>query len=201
MPGKKGSESNPIFFKGPEQFRDWLAKNHDTADELWIGFWKVSTGKPSITWSEAIDEELCYGWIDGIRKGIDAYSYKQRFTPRRPRSIWSRINIARVEALKKQGRMKPAGLAAYEKRDVTSVYAFEQGEGVGLAAREQAALKKNTKAWEFFMKQPPYYRKVAGWWVMSAKKEETRQRRLETLIRDSAAGRRYGPMAPTKSKR
>ncbi len=199
MPKAKGSEADPIFFKGPSEFRKWLDRNHDRAPELWIGFWKVSTGKPSITWSEAIDEELCFGWIDGIRKSIDADSYKQRFTPRRPRSIWSRINIGRVEALKKQGRMMPTGLAAFEKRDVTSAYAFEQGDGATLGPKEQAVLKKNKKAWAFFETQPPYYRKVAGWWVMSAKKEETRQRRLETLIRDSAAGRRYGSVTPKKT--
>jgi uncharacterized protein YdeI (YjbR/CyaY-like superfamily) len=199
VPSKKGSESDPIFFKGPHEFRKWLAKNHDKADELWIGYWKKSTGKPSLTWPQTVDEVLCFGWIDGIRKSIDADSFKQRVTPRRAKSIWSRVNIGRVAALKAEKRMMPAGVAAFEKRDVTSAYAFEQEDrATTLGPGEEAQFRKNRKAWEFFQAQPPYYKKVAGWRVMSAKKEETRQRRLETLIRDSAAGRRFGAMTPKK---
>lgn len=199
MPVRKGSESAPIFFKGPDEYRQWLEKNHDTAKELWIGFWKKSTGKPTLTWQECVDESLCFGWIDGVRKSIDADSYKQRLTPRRPTSIWSKVNIRRVEELTAAGRMHPAGLAAFEKRDRTKAYSFEQDrDQVGLGPEQEAEFRKNRKAWEFFQAQPPYYRRVAGWWIMSAKKDETRQRRLAVLVSDSAAGRRLGPLAPKK---
>lgn len=199
MPIKKGSESAPIFFKGPGEYRQWLEKNHDTAKELWIGFWKKSTGKPTLTWQECVDESLCFGWIDGVRKSIDSDSYKQRLTPRRPTSIWSKVNIRRVEALTATGRMHPVGLAAFEKRDRTKAYSFEQDrDQVELGPEQEARFRKNRKAWEFFQAQPPYYRRVAGWWIMSAKKDETRQRRLAVLISDSAAGRRLGPLAPKK---
>ena len=198
MANRRGSESSPVFFKGPDEFRKWLETNHAKADELWIGYWKKATGKPSLTWPQTVDEALCFGWIDGVRKSIDADSFKQRLTPRRARSIWSRINIGRVEALKADGRMHAAGLAAFEKRSVTAVYSFEQDDYAGLGPREEAIFKKNRKAWDFFQSQPPYYRKTAGWWVMSAKKEETRQRRLKTLISDSAAARRIGPLTPKK---
>jgi len=199
VPSKKGSESDPIFFKGKEDFRKWLEANHAQASELWIGYWKKSTGRPSLTWPQTVDEALCFGWIDGVRKSIDADSFKQRLTPRRARSIWSRINVGRVAVLTAGGRMHPAGVAAFEKRSVTAVYSFEQGDRAGLGPDAEAQLRKNKKAWTFFQSQPPYYRRTAGWWVMSAKKEETRQRRLATLIRDSAAGRRIGLM--TNSKR
>lgn len=199
MPVRKGSESAPRFFKGPDEYRQWLEKNHDTAKELWIGFWKKSTGKPTLTWQECVDESLCFGWIDGVRKSIDADSYKQRLTPRRPTSIWSKVNIRRVEELTAAGRMHPAGLAAFEKRDRTKAYSFEQDrDQVGLGPEQEAEFRKNRKAWEFFQAQPPYYRRVAGWWIMSAKKDETRQRRLAVLVSDSAAGRRLGPLAPKK---
>lgn len=198
MPTAKGSESNPIFFKGPGELRQWLENNHDRAKELWIGFWKKATGKPSLTWQECIDESLCFGWIDGIRKSIDADSYKQRVTPRRPTSIWSLANIKRVDVLTAEGRMRPTGFAAFERHDRTKAYSFEQGRRAGLDPDLEAVFRKNRKAWEFFQAQPPYYRRMAGWFVMSGKKEETRQRRLETLIRDSTAGRRIGLMTPKK---
>lgn len=193
---KSGSESDPLFFKSAAEYRAWLEKNHDTAKELWIGFWKKHTGKPTLTWQECVDESLCFGWIDGIRKSIDAVSYKQRVTPRRPTSIWSQINIRRVGTLTAEGRMRQAGLAAFKKRDRTRAYSFEHKDFAGLSGPEASQLRKNRKAWAFFQAQPPSYRKTAGWWVMSAKKEETRQRRLQTLIRDSAAGRRIGPLTP-----
>ena len=199
---KKGSESAPLFFKSAAEYRAWLEKNHDTAKELWIGFWKKATGKPSLTWQECVDESLCFGWIDGIRKSVDADSYKQRVTPRRSTSIWSQINIRRVGELTAAGRMRPAGLAAFEKRDRTKAYSFEQPrDRVGLEPAEQAVFRKNRKGWEFFEAQPPGYKRTASWWVMSAKKEETRQRRLKTLIRESAAGRRIGPLGGTTPNR
>ena len=197
---KTGSESRPLFFKSGAEYRAWLEKNHDTASELWIGFWKKSTGKPSLTWQECVDESLCFGWIDGIRKSIDDASYKQRVTPRRPTSIWSQINIRRVGELTAEGRMRPAGLNAFNKRDRTKAYSFEQPrERVGLGRAEEATFRKNRQGWEFFQAQPPGYRRTSSWWVMSAKKEETRQRRLETLIRESAASRRIGPLGGTKA--
>ena len=194
-----GSEAKPLFFKSPDEYRRWLEKNHESAKELWIGFWKKATGKPSVTWQQVVDESLCFGWIDGIRKSIDGDSFKQRVTPRRATSIWSETNIRRVGELTAEGRMRQAGLTAFEKRDRTKVYSYENFKR-GLGPQEEALLKKNRKAWEFFQAQPPGYRGLAGWWVTSAKKEETRQRRLESLIRDSAAGRRLSRMVPKKSK-
>jgi uncharacterized protein YdeI (YjbR/CyaY-like superfamily) len=199
MPEKRGSETNPIFFKSPAEFRKWLEKNHETAKELWIGFYKKKTGKPSLTWPEVVDESLCFGWIDGIRKSIDADSFKQRVTPRRPTSIWSKINVAKIATLTSEGRMKPAGLAAFEKCDRTKAYSFEQlRTTLVLAPEREATFRKNRKAWEFFQKQPPGYKRLVAWYVMSAKMEATRERRLERVIRDSAAGRRLGPMASSE---
>ncbi|HEX6313696.1 MAG TPA: YdeI/OmpD-associated family protein [Gemmatimonadaceae bacterium] len=195
MAAKRGTEQNPAFFRSAEEYRAWLEKNHQTAKELWIGYWKKHTGKPSLTWKLVVDESLCFGWIDGIAKRIDADRYKQRVTPRRPTSIWSQVNIKRVAELTKEGRMRPAGIAAFEKRDRTKAYSFEQPrDRVGLGPDETAALQKNRKAWTFWQSQPPSYQRTAGWWVMSAKKEETRQRRLSILLRDSAAGYRIGPL-------
>jgi uncharacterized protein YdeI (YjbR/CyaY-like superfamily) len=198
VPKAKGSESDPVFFRSPAEFRQWLERKHDRAAELWIGFWKKATGKPSLTWQECVDESLCFGWIDGVRKSIDTDSYKQRLTPRRPTSIWSQINIRRVAVLTAEGRMRPAGLAAFERRDRTKAYSFEQGLRAGLGSDEEATLRKNKRAWVFFQALPPYRRRAVSWWVMSAKKEETRQRRLATLIRDLAAGRQVGLLTPKK---
>ena len=199
MPGKRGSEQNPIFFKSGAEYRAWLEKNHESAKELWIGYWKKATGKPSLTWQDTVDESLCFGWIDGIRKSIDADSFKQRVTPRRPTSIWSQINIRKVATLTSEGRMKPAGIAAFEKRNRTLAYSFEQlRETLVLGPEREAIMRKNKKAWEFFQKQPPGYQRLATWYVMSAKLEATRERRLERVIRESAAGRRLVPMTPKK---
>ena len=192
-----GSESKPLFFKSPDDYRRWLEKNHESAKELWIGFYKKATGRPSLTWQQVVDESLCFGWIDGIRKSIDDESFKQRVTPRRATSIWSQINIRRVGELTAEGRMHKAGLTAFEKRDRTKVYSYENMTR-GLGPAEEALFKKNKKAWEFFQSQPPGYRRLAGWYVTSAKKDETRQRRLESLMRDSAAGRRLGGLVPKK---
>lgn len=194
------TESRPKFFKAAAELRAWLEKHHQRADECWIGFYKKATGKPSLTWQEVVDESLCFGWIDGIRKSIDADSFKQRITPRRARSIWSRVNIARVAVLTAEGRMRPAGLAAFEKRDVTRVYSYEQREA-GLDPTYLSLMKKkNRKAWDFLHSQPPGYQRLAGWFVMSAKKEETRLRRLDRLIADSAAGRRLGMLNQDRKK-
>ena len=195
---KAGAEAKPIFFKSPAEYRAWLEQHHESAKELWIGFWKKSTGKPSLTWQQCVDESLCFGWIDGIRKSIDADSYKQRVTPRRPTSIWSEINVRRVGELTAEGRMRPAGTAAFQKLDRTRVYAYENFNKP-LGPAEEAKLRKNRKAWAFFETLPPSHKRTITWWVMSAKQEATRQRRLETLIRDSAAGRRTGAMTTKKS--
>lgn len=192
---KRGTEQNPVFFTSPSEYCAWLEKNHQATSELWIGYWKKSTGKPSVTWKQVVDESLCFGWIDGIVKSIDEKRFKQRVTPRRPTSIWSQVNIRRVAELTTEGRMRPRGLAAFENRDRTKKYAFEQPrERVALGKAEEAALRKNRKAWSFWGRQPPGYQRTIGWWVMSAKQEETRRRRLATLIRDSAAGYRIGSL-------
>jgi uncharacterized protein YdeI (YjbR/CyaY-like superfamily) len=180
----------PRFFKTPAEFRAWLEKNHATKQELYVGFHKKSSGKPSMTWQEAVDEALCFGWIDGVRKKVDETSYTNRFTPRRPRSNWSAINIARVKELKKEGRMTPAGLAAFDRRseERSRVYSYERSNA-RLEPEFEKHFRANKPAWAFFESRPPSYRKTVIWWVVSAKKEETRRRRLETLIEDSAEGR------------
>ncbi len=176
----------PVFFKNTSEFRKWLRKNHAKQQELWVGFWKVHTGKPSITWSEAVDVALCFGWIDGIRKSVDADSYTNRFTPRRAGSNWSAINIAKVEALKKQGLMEAAGLAAYQQRkeEKSEVYSYEK-EPDKLSMPLQKQFKANKPAWKFFAAQSASYQRTMIHWVMSAKKEETRSSRLEKLISSS----------------
>jgi uncharacterized protein YdeI (YjbR/CyaY-like superfamily) len=173
----------PTFFRGPEQLRRWFARNHASKTEIWVGYYKKDSGKPSITWPESVDEALCVGWIDGIRKSIDAESYKIRFTPRRPRSIWSAVNIRRVGELIKEKRMQPAGLRAFEarKENRSGIYAYEQRRAV-LEDPYDAVLKKYPAARAFFEAQPPSYRKTISWYIVSAKKEETRMRRLMQMI-------------------
>jgi uncharacterized protein YdeI (YjbR/CyaY-like superfamily) len=179
------------FFETPDDFRVWLAENHDTADELWVGFHKKATGKPSITWPEAVDEALCVGWIDGLRRSLGDESYMIRFTPRKPRSTWSAVNIARAGELLAQGRMQPSGLAAFEARtdDTSAIYAYEQRHAARLELEQEREFRANEQAWAYFQSRPPSYRKTAIWWVVSAKREETRAKRLRTLIEDSAQGR------------
>jgi uncharacterized protein YdeI (YjbR/CyaY-like superfamily) len=188
----------PLFFSKPFDFRKWLEKNHAKETELLVGFYKVSSGKPSITWPESVDEALCFGWIDGVRKSIDDESYTIRFTPRKPGSIWSAVNIKKVAELTKKGLMHPAGLAAFEKRKdyKSAVYSFEQKE-ISLGEYEKK-LKANKKAWSFWSTQAPSYRKAATWWVISAKQEATRAKRLATLITDSEAGLRIAQMRRDK---
>ncbi|HXH38512.1 MAG TPA: YdeI/OmpD-associated family protein [Thermoanaerobaculia bacterium] len=183
----------PTFFATPAAFRKWLEKNHDKASELLVGFHKKDSGRPSMTWPESVDQALCFGWIDGVRRRIDDASYSIRFTPRKPISNWSAVNIARVAELTKLGLMRPAGLRAFEKRreDKSSIYSYENELRTFEPAHEKT-FRANRKAWQFFNAQPPSYRRVCIYWVMSAKKEETRARRLATLIDDSANGRRIG---------
>ena len=181
---------NPKFFKTPSAFRKWLEAHHATSKELWVGFYKKGSGKPSITWPESVDEALCFGWIDGIRKSIDEESYMIRFTPRKPSSVWSAVNIRNVEKLIKENRMQPAGLKAFaaRKENRSGIYSYEQ-RSAELVEPYQAKLKRNKAAWKFFQSQPAWYRKVANWWVVSAKRDETRLKRLDQLIEDSAQGR------------
>ena len=183
-----------IYFSSPAAFRAWLEKHHATEVELLVGYHRVSTGKPSMTWSESVDQALCFGWIDGVRRTVDESRYTIRFTPRKPKSNWSKINIAKVEVLRKAGMMMPAGEKAYSAREDerSGVYSFEQERPQELSAAYLKRLKANRKAWEFFQSQAPYYRRLMAFWVMSAKREETREKRLATLIADSARGRRVG---------
>lgn len=181
-----------VFFATPAEFRAWLMEHHTSAKELWVGFYKKGSGRPSITWPEAVDEALCVGWIDGRRQSIDAESYRIRFTPRRPQSIWSTVNIARVAELTAQGRMQPAGLAAFAQRSEarSGVYSHEQQQEQTLSPVDEERFRANPAAWAFFEAQPPSYRHRALHWVFSAKQEATRQKRFATLIEDSANGQR-----------
>ena len=186
----------PTFFATSAELREWLERNHATESELLVGFYRRGSGKPSITWPELVDEELCFGWIDGIRKGIDAVSYSNRITPRKPRSTWSAINIARAKELIRLGRMHPAGLKAFEQRtdERSAIYSYEQRKSARLERGAERSFRANQKAWTFFQAQAPGYRQAATWWVISAKREETRKKRLATLIADSALGRAIGPL-------
>ena len=187
--------SEPTYFATPEHFRRWLAKHHASADELWVGYWKKATEVASVTWPETVDEALCFGWIDGLRKTVDAERYKIRFTPRRAGSLWSAVNLRRVAALIEEGRMRPPGLSAYEARqpEKSGRYSFEQ-KNAAFTAAQRRRFQEEPDAWAFFQSQPPGYRKMATWWVISAKREQTRARRLETLIADSAAGSRIAQL-------
>jgi uncharacterized protein YdeI (YjbR/CyaY-like superfamily) len=193
--------TKPRFFPTPGAFRTWLDANHASATELLVGFYRKDSGKPSITWPESVDEALCYGWIDGVRRSLDGESYTIRFTPRRPRSIWSKVNMAKVEALLKAGRMMPAGLAAWEKRDPakSGIYSFER-ETAAFDAELERHFKRNRAAWKFFQAQPPGYRRLATFYVVSAKRPETREKRLAVLIEHSAHGERLPLTLSPKKK-
>lgn len=176
----------PVFFKSPADFRKWLEAHHTTVPELWVGFYKKGSGNPSMTWPESVDEALCFGWIDGIRKSVDEISYTIRFTPRRPTSIWSAVNIKRIQILIDQGLVRPAGLKAFEKRkeNKAGIYSYEN-RPAELDDSYEKILKKNKAAWEFYRAQPPSRRKAINWWILSAKKEETRLNRINKLGEDS----------------
>jgi uncharacterized protein YdeI (YjbR/CyaY-like superfamily) len=194
------------FFKSQSEWRDWLEENHDQHDptnELWVGFYKKSTGKAGITYKEALDEALCYGWIDGVRKSLDDDRWTIRFTPRKPRSIWSAVNLKRFAELRAEGRLHSAGLRIFEQRDPkrSGLYSFERSVAE-LEDPQEELFKSSPKAWAFFKSQPPSYRRVAVWWVVSAKKEETKQRRLATLIELSEKGERLPQLvSPGKAKK
>lgn len=185
----------PKFFSTPSEFRKWLEENHNSSSELLVGFHKKDSRKKSVTYAEALDEALCFGWIDGVRRSMNETSYTIRFTPRKPRSIWSNVNVRHVERLKKEGRMHSAGLEAFEKRDPkrTGIYAFETAPHT-LSPAYEKKFRQNKKAWKFFEAQPPYYKKLMIFRIMSGKKEETRVRRLEQLIEYSEKGVRLDLM-------
>jgi uncharacterized protein YdeI (YjbR/CyaY-like superfamily) len=176
----------PVFFKSANELNKWFLKNHNKASEIWIGFYSVKSGKKTVTYKEAVDEALCFGWIDGIRKNIDEESYVNRFTPRRRGSIWSNVNTKRIKELIEEGRVQPSGLASFEKRveEKAGIYSFEQEAHKFFPAFEKK-FKANKKAWKFFTSKAPWYQRTSIHWVMSAKQEATRLKRLETLITDS----------------
>ena len=180
------SEEDPTFFPKATDFRAWLEEHHTSADHLWVGYYKKGTGKTSVTWEDTVDEALCYGWIDGIRKSRDDESYVIRFTPRKPKSVWSQRNIDLVERLTAEGRMKPEGLAAFAHKDVHPDSGYRVADLTAeLTAEMIERFKTAPDAWEFYQEQPPGYRRQTARWVMGAKREETQQRRLSTLIDDS----------------
>jgi uncharacterized protein YdeI (YjbR/CyaY-like superfamily) len=191
----------PRFFASPALFRDWLAEHGSDCRELWVGFYKKNSGTPSITWPEAVDVALCFGWIDGVRKSLGEASYTIRFTPRKPTSTWSAVNIRRAEELTKSGLMQSSGLRAFQQRkeENSRKYSYEQRQTARLSPAYERRFRAHKKAWEFFQRQPPWYRRVATFWVVSAKKEETKLKRLAQLIEDSAQGRTIPPLTRSKS--
>ena len=182
-----------IFFANPEELRDWFDAHHEAADELWVGYHRKATGRPTVTWPQAVDEALCVGWIDSVRYRLDDERNAQRFTPRRRGSIWSAINTKRATELIAEGRMRPAGVAAFEARspEKTAIYSYER-EAAAFTTEQQARFEADEEAWEFFRAQAPSYRRNITHWVSSAKREETRERRFAKLLEDSRAGRRTG---------
>jgi uncharacterized protein YdeI (YjbR/CyaY-like superfamily) len=194
--------SEAIFFDSPAAFRAWLEEHHERETEVWVGFWKKATGKQGMNWSQAVDEALCFGWIDSIARSVDDERHVQRFTPRKNLSNWSAVNIAKVATLRAEGRMRPAGETAFERRrdDKTAIYSYEQRKNPQLEPHEQTQLEADAAAWAYFSSKPPSYRKPAIWWVISAKKPDTRARRLATLIADSAAGRTIKPLTPSPKR-
>jgi uncharacterized protein YdeI (YjbR/CyaY-like superfamily) len=180
------------YFKTPAEFRAWLMKNHDTATEVGVVFHRKGSDKPSMTWSDAVDEALCFGWIDSVARRLDETSRAQRFSPRKPKSNWSAVNIRKVGELTAKGLMMPAGLAAFERREEarSGVYSYENRHLAKLDPVREAKFRACAEAWEFFIKQPPSYRQTAMYLVMNAKQEETRTKRLTRLIEASAQGKR-----------
>lgn len=183
--------SDPEFFETPEAWRAWLATHHATTPELWVGFYKKGTGRASITWPESVAQALCFGWIDGLRRSAGPDAYVIRFTPRRPRSIWSAVNLATYADLERRGLVTEAGRAAHARRrdDLTGVYSFENQAAATLSPEQEATFRADAAAWAYFQARPASYRTAATWWVVSAKQRATQERRLAQLVEDSAAGR------------
>jgi uncharacterized protein YdeI (YjbR/CyaY-like superfamily) len=188
----------PTTFVSAEAFRAWLEQHHDSESEIWVCYYKKGSGKQSITWPESVDEALCFGWIDSVRKSLDDERYVNRFTPRRKGSVWSAANIRRVGELTKQGRMRPAGVEAFEARQEgrSGIYSYERRDEAVLAPAFEDRFRSKKRAWAFFEKSPRSYRQAAIRWVMTAKRVETRERRLGQLIERSAAGERVPPLVP-----
>lgn len=197
----KAASEKPRFFSTQADLRAWFRDHHDTCEEQWVGYYKKASGTQSITWPESVDEALCYGWIDGLRKSIDETRYKIRFTPRRAGSHWSAKNLTRMPELLKAGLVQPAGVQIYEARNLKRVKlaAYEQGD-VELPAKYMDSIRANESAWTYFEAAPPSYRKQVSWWVVSAKQEATRERRLDTLIESCASGQLVPPLRWTKKK-
>lgn len=193
---KRPTKKSATFFATQQAWRAWLEKHHETASELVVGFYKTDSGKPSITWPQSVDEALCFGWIDAVRHGIDDECYTIRFTKRKPTSIWSAKNVARIEELRAAGQVAPAGEAAYARRTAerTAVYSFERNEAATLPQGFERKLRANKTAAAYFDAQPPWYRRTSIHWVISAKREATRESRLATLIECSARGEWIGPL-------
>jgi uncharacterized protein YdeI (YjbR/CyaY-like superfamily) len=186
----------PTYFPTPAKLRVWFEANHETEKELLVGYYKTHTSKPSVTWPQSVDEALCFGWIDGVRRSLGEEAYMIRFTPRKSTSIWSAVNVARVAELTAAGRMQPAGLRAFAARkpEKTGVYSFERHEAAKLSREQEKRLRANRKAAAFFESQAPWYRRAAIHWVITAKREDTRERRFVRLLEDSAAGRPVPPL-------
>jgi uncharacterized protein YdeI (YjbR/CyaY-like superfamily) len=187
-----------IFFSTPGELRAWLEQHHATANELWVGYYKKASGRRSVTWSEVVDEALCFGWIDGKVQRIDEHRYRQRLTPRKRNSNWSAVNVEKVAELRKQGRMTPAGEAAFAARREKGpgTLSYERRHDAAFDAEQEATFRANKRAWKWFTAQAPSYRTTATFWVVSAKRPETRARRLASLVECSAAGRRVPPLTP-----
>ena len=187
--------SEPLFFRSPAELRAWFEENHESAPELLVGYYRKFAGEATITWSESVEEALCFGWIDGVRRGIDERSYSIRFTPRRRGSVWSAVNIRKIAELSSAGLMKPAGQKVYADRDPVKQpgYSYEK-TAIDLEPELESLFRVNTAAWDFHSAQPPGYRRLASLWVMSAKRTETRQRRLAQLVESSAGGRRLASL-------
>jgi uncharacterized protein YdeI (YjbR/CyaY-like superfamily) len=193
---------NVIFFETPAQLRAWFEANHESATQLWLGYHRKRTGRPSVTWQEVVDQELCFGWIDSVRYSLDGDRSAQRITPRRSGSVWSAINIKRFQELEQMGMVHPSGRAAFDKRDEarSRIYSYEN-RSRGFDAATEAAFRKNRTAWKFFEAQAPSYRRTASFWVMSAKRDETKKRRLEKLIATSQATQRLAPFVSPSRRR
>jgi uncharacterized protein YdeI (YjbR/CyaY-like superfamily) len=191
----------PKFFRSPSQFRVWLERNHATKPELWVGFYKKGVGEKGITYPEAVDEALCFGWIDGLTRSIDESRWMIRFTPRKQKSNWSAVNIERFGKLRAEGRVAPPGLEAFERRDRRKrTYSYEEPPK-RLDPEFEKRFMADERAWAFWLTAPPSYRTSAMFWVMSAVKEETRERRLAVLIESSRNGERVPPLTPPKARR
>ncbi len=192
----------PTFFPTPADFRAWLQAHHDKFQELLVGFYKKDSGRPSITWPESVQVALCFGWIDGVRKSLNDTSYTIRFTPRKPTSTWSSININLVRKLTKQGLMHPAGLKAFAARNAkkSGIYSYEQRKNPKFTREQEKQFRDNKTAWEFFRSQAPWYQRVTTYWVISAKREETKIKRLSLLIENSQNQRSLRQLTPTKKK-